>query len=118
MQISLRQTGGSFGGERSVRIAQDALHVTDNGVAASRKLTAEEASSVEGLAAQLVKGAAAGTFPGDPYASDVMTTEVEIDDDDGATHRYETSSGGNAPTELWQLVGKLGEVADKSASGG
>ncbi len=110
MEVSLRQRGGSLGVDRTVSVKGSDLTVADAGAASTRTLTEDEAASVGLLAEQLVKSTAAGQFPGDPYASDGMTTEVEVGDA-RARHRYEVQSGGAAPAELWALVGTLDRVA-------
>lgn len=123
LQISVRQSGGLFGGERSLAVGADGLHVTEDGVAVTqRKLTREERARVRDVARRLMAHEPAPPappdFPGDSEAetaaqfppSDAMLTEVEIDDASGA-HRYRVQSGDDAPQELWELVGTLGEVA-------
>jgi hypothetical protein len=111
MKISLRQTGGLFGGDRNVDLTDDDLRITERGVAVTaRTLSSDETAKVGEVAKRLISTSPsqeAGDLAG---ASDSMLTELDIGDAD-EQRTYRIRSGDVAPDELWELVGTLEDVA-------
>src|SRR4051812_3164606 len=117
MEISLRQAGGLLGADRDLKISDRQVEVKRNGNSSSHELTDDEIATVDALASRVATTTPSATFSGDPFASDAMRTELEIGHGAAIRH-YELQSGADAPPELWNLVSKLGEVADRARPAG
>jgi hypothetical protein len=112
MKISFRQQGGLFGGEQHVDVTEREIKVTKRGVPVTeRTLSAGESSKVGEVAKRLISKSPSQEASGLDGASDSMLTEIEIGDAD-QQRTYRVRSGDDAPDELWELIGTLGEVAN------
>jgi len=118
MKISLHQTGGIFGADRTVDLVEDRLRVRQ-GVTDSveRRLTNGETAKVGQIARRLIVNSPS-QGPG-PLAgvSDSTLTHLEVADAD-ETRLYSLRSGEAAPDEVWELIATLGEVADAAPAEG
>ncbi|MDP8924292.1 MAG: hypothetical protein M3O34_15640 [Chloroflexota bacterium] len=117
MRISVHQQGGFAGLDRRVEVDGDVVKVTDNKAkdrdptrypapldAAQRERLERLASRVAAVSDQVVSG-------GDYLPPDAMITQIAIEND-GARHDLKVVSGDDAPGEVWELLGVLGEVSD------
>ena len=116
INISLRQKGGVFGGDRQVDLAGSELEVKERGESVTKRTLSDgEAQRLDDIAQRLIsKGPPQDASDGFGY-SDSILTEVDIGD---ATEQrtYRVRSGDNAPDELWELVGTISEIADAPPS--
>jgi hypothetical protein len=112
MKIVLRETGGVFGSDRTVDIAENRLRVSDRARGSlDRELTEGETQKVGEVARRLV--AAGGSLQAGAAAGVSDSTLRELEIGDGAeTRKYSVRSGEPVPDEFWELIGTLGEVAD------
>ena len=111
MEISVRQRGGVFGLDRQVEVKDGVLTVSERGVRRALNLPPHSAERLNHLAASVLSTSAAlRSDPAGP-ASDEMITEVDISHA-GSRRSLALRSGDDAPLEVWDLIGAVGEASE------
>jgi hypothetical protein len=109
MIVSIRQRGGLFGIDRTVRVDRRRFSLVEGGRHAVGHLTEDQAARVGDLVRLVVATPPVGRRR-HKDGPDSMTTEVNIVATPGSVLRLHADD--DSPREVWDLVGLLSDVAD------
>jgi hypothetical protein len=115
MEISVRQRGGFFGIDRTVRLDRRGMHVRDGAQSTPVAMDSTTKAHVRKLAKRVL------ATPPDLHASnealvpDDLMTEVVIKD--AKRHLSVSYTAADEPSvELWELVGTLADAAETASA--
>lgn len=114
MEVSIRQRGGLFPLNRTVKVRRERVSVNDGGRQSEAPLSSEAAERIAGLARRVatMQRASEGKRQAGP---DSMRTDLVIRDTGSKAVRVRADD--SSPDEVWELVGTISDAADATESG-
>lgn len=111
MDIVVRQSGGVLGVEKKIELRGGALTVTDSGASRREPLQPAKRASLQAQAEVLLDQVPHIKRRKGSPVSDVLETEVLIDDGAGNSRRIHYQSGDSVPSDFRQFVSSVVELA-------